>query len=783
MEKQKYLPHIDGLRALSVILVILFHFNIFFIGGYIGVDVFFTISGYLIIGSIVSQLEKGIFSPLVFWQKRIRRLLPAILATLFLCLLAGFLIMNPANFSYLAKQSFFALFSIINFTLLGEVDYFDQSSVDEPLVHFWSLAVEEQFYFVFPILALVVFSFVKKKGNFKTVMAVLLVVLSIVSIIAAEYLIRIGQKSAAYYMMPTRFSQLALGGLLALFFQSHLSDKFKGNISPAIHSLIVLSGVAAIFIVALNFRPTTSFPGMNGLFPTFGALAVLASGGRCHGVFKNALENRASSYLGKLSYSLYLVHWPVWVFLSYLMNYRLDGFEVLWPIILTFGFGMIIYHFVEMPIRFSKRFKGKSMYKVIVPALGVFAICSGLVRSNKGLDFRINQEGRDFIKAYPNSENYHQTHFGGNGYGAGIITKLGNANVKPDFLIIGDSKARQLAGGLDEYLRTTGRQVVMINHDGCPFVTTALMYTNGTINTSCQSATQLATTFAAANNLPIVSFRSWVFYPDKMRDLNGRRYKFPKEIRAREFAKIYLEFHTKIRKTRPVLLIGDNAGFKNVKPISDCFSRPLWVRSLCLKVQSFSVDNFEVPDIESYMTESVQKYDHVNFIPMADIFCHDGRCSQIAKNGDILNSDPYHLSKFGARSVAPKLLKVIRDSFGLDEYIPQIVLDPCDAQTPDIKRIALTAPFNSTGDVGWHISLPELASQASNNEAPSRSVYTLCETGKTIGTSNALHANIRDIGKGDYSHWNDYLLFSTSDNSNPNENGRHYELVLSQDKP
>ena len=195
MNKQPYLPHIDGLRALSVILVILFHFNVgVFTGGFIGVDVFFTISGYLIIGSIVAQLGKGEFSPLSFWQRRIRRLVPAILATLLLCFIAGFLIMSPANFEHLARQSFFALFSIINFTLLGEGDYFDQSSLDEPLVHFWSLSVEEQFYLAFPLLALATFAMVKKKANFKKTMGVLLLILSILSIIGAEYMIRTGHK-------------------------------------------------------------------------------------------------------------------------------------------------------------------------------------------------------------------------------------------------------------------------------------------------------------------------------------------------------------------------------------------------------------------------------------------------------------------------------------------------------------------------------------------------------------------------------------------------------------
>ena len=783
MGKQKYLPHIDGLRALSVVLVILFHFNVFFTGGFIGVDVFFTISGFLIIGSIVAQLDDGRFSPLDFWQRRIRRLIPAILATLFLCFIVGFVIMSPANFEYLARQSIFSLFSVINFTLLGESDYFDQSSLDEPLVHFWSLSVEEQFYLAFPLLALATFAMVKKKGNFKKTISIVLIFLSIISIISAEYMIRTGLKSAAYYMMPTRFSQLALGGLLAIYLQTPASKRFMDEISSKNHDLITASGLILICWVSIAFKSTTSFPGLNSLLPTIGALAVLGSGGRGGIQIKRLLENKFSSYIGKLSYSLYLVHWPVWVFLCYYFNHFFDGLSVMIPIALTFVFAALIYHLIEIPIRFSNRFKGKQMYRVIMPSLLGFFLISGTILFQKGMNFRLDKAGQAFIKDYPDTANFHRLHFGGNGYGAGVVNILGNPNAKPEFLIIGDSKARQLAIGLDEYLIAARRQAVMINYDGCPFVTRALMYTNGVPHDKCIAATEFAKSYATKNNIPILSIRSWVFYPDRLRDLDGRHYRFSKREKLAKFADIFLDYHESLSESAsqkvPILLVGDNTMFKNVKPISDCQARPSWVREICLKVKDLPLDIFELPKIEEYLKDKSQNIPNITYVHMGELFCPNGVCSQINKDGGILYSDPYHLSKTGSKQVAPILLDAVQKAFGLAEYVPQEILDVCDVNTPSVERHIIKPPFGKNGEVGWHIALPSLSARASNNDFPNRSQFVLCENGVKLGASNALHANIRDIGKGDYSHWDDYLIFSTSDNSNPNKNNKQYEFVIS----
>lgn len=653
MNKHKYLPHIDGLRAISVILVILFHFMIGpFSGGYIGVDVFFTISGFLIIGSIVSQLEAGKFSALDFWQRRIRRLIPAILATLFLCLAAGFLIMNPNGFSSLAKQSIFALFSLINFTLLGKVDYFDQSSPDEPLLHFWSLAVEEQFYFLFPIIALSLFFMLRKNENYKAVMIGILILLSIISVTVAESLIKSGQNLMAYYMMPTRFSQLAMGGVLAISLQYKRFETFLNWIPQTIHALITMSGIVAIGYVATRFTVNTSFPGLNSTLPTYGALAVLMSGGRNY--LKPALENPVAAYIGKLSYSLYLVHWPVWAFLAYYLNRHPEGVEVVGALLTSFGLSMFIYHFIEKPFRFGTAFKGRSMYKFLIPGIAAMIFCTGTIVKLQGVPERLPSDRMEFVK---DAKNYHKVNFGGRNYN-GDQNELGDPNAKASFLLIGDSKARQFAFGLDKYLKERHQKAILISADGCPMIESLIRYVDGKPLKKCLDRIQQVIKFANTTTLPIISIRSWSYAGPLY--YKGQPFSIKDKGSPEIYANLHVRFHQQLLSTgktkRQIYMIGSNQGFRNSSSITDCLTRPSWIGLYCLKSNNFNAKDYELPEVEKIIQKESAKNSGITYIPMIDIFCETGVCSQFSSNGDVMFSDPNHLSKIGSEALSRKLL-------------------------------------------------------------------------------------------------------------------------------
>ena len=299
MDELKYRRDIDGLRAISVLAVILYHYDLSAAGGFIGVDCFFVISGYLITSIIVKQLNNGQFSFLEFYVRRIRRILPAVIFVILATLLSGYFILLPSMYAKLGDSALYAAFGASNFYFFWHTGYFDTVSEFHPLLHTWSLAVEEQFYLLWPLLLLSVTRFTKGRASF-TLAALGLVL--VISLVISIYTVSVDQKHA-FYMLESRAWELSLGGLLAFL--------------PAVTNRVVSSvlSVAGLLLVGLSItylNPEMKFPGANALYPCVGAALLILP----------KRENFVSAFLslpplvfvGKISYSLYLWHWPVLVF-------------------------------------------------------------------------------------------------------------------------------------------------------------------------------------------------------------------------------------------------------------------------------------------------------------------------------------------------------------------------------------------------------------------------------------------------------------------------------------
>lgn len=659
MAQTKYYSHIDGLRAISVALVVLFHYQIGpFFGGYLGVDIFFTISGFLIIGSIVDLQEQVSFSMTDFWQRRIRRLLPAILTTLTACIAAGFLLMTPDDFAFLAQQSLLSLFSAINFSLLGETDYFALKQSTDPLLHLWSLAVEEQFYIVFPLLASLVYAKFADTKTVRTRLIGILVFLSIVSVIASQWLISNGSQLAAYYMMPTRFSQLALGGVLALYLGSMAGRRNFEKLSTGFHTACVVLGLALVLYGALLFDHQTPFPGYRALLPTLGAMLILLSG--AHSGLSQIFENPVSTYIGKLSFSLYLVHWPVWIFSIYYLDRQLSDFETLLALLATFALSAGMYHGIETPIRFSERFSGARMYRVVLPAFNLVLLSTIVVIATQGLPSRLEEDRQELAQG---AKDFHRLHFGGTGYLGNSVHHLGNPDAEPDFIIIGDSKARQFAIGLNTALQASRRAALLATHDGCPFVVGVIKLQDGKPLHSCHDMTEKALALVTEHDLPVIYITSWGHH-DYLRHHQNRK-KQERQVAEHEITQLRteltLEYIALLRAglspQTPIYLLGENTGFSSAQPIVNCLTKPTWLGLPCFKGNEFSPDSYEVPPVERLLAQNLPA--NVHFIPMVEIFCPGGSCRQVSANGEILFSDPYHLSEWGSRLMSPTLLDII----------------------------------------------------------------------------------------------------------------------------
>ena len=343
-----YRPELDGLRAVAVLAVVLYHAGLGIGGGFIGVDVFFVISGYLITSLILKDLEAGRFSMLAFWERRARRIIPAAVVLVVVVLFAGWFLLLPTDYAKLGASSLaHAVFSA-NLYFWQTTSYFAGPAEEVPLLHTWSLAVEEQFYFFIPVLLLLLFKFKAHKCAFLILVFVALTVSSLaLSIWAVPRM-----PAAAFYLLPTRAWELALGSIAALIPLSSLAA-----VRSDIRSTLAWSGLVLILLPCLLYSSSTPFPGLAALPPCLGATLFIVfsntavSGADSKGLLVRMFSSKPMVAVGLVSYSLYLWHWPLFAFSNYWSLSELSLGRSLSLVLLSGLLAYLSWRFVETPFR------------------------------------------------------------------------------------------------------------------------------------------------------------------------------------------------------------------------------------------------------------------------------------------------------------------------------------------------------------------------------------------------------------------------------------------------
>jgi peptidoglycan/LPS O-acetylase OafA/YrhL len=330
-----YRPDVDGLRAVAVLLVVLQHGDLMFAGGFIGVDVFFVISGFLITRLILKDCQSGTFTLRGFWLRRVRRIVPAGTVAVAATLAVGAFLVTPPILGQLAESAVAQQCAASNLYFLARGGYFDTPSGHQPLLHTWSLGVEEQFYFVWPLL--LVWLWRRACRAVRPVVALLAVASLALSVGLTRY-----YPPLAFYLMPTRMWQLLLGA--AVLF---LPDRAAAALGRT--PLAGLVGLGLILLPAVAYSAETPFPGLAALLPCLGAALVIASPCRARRSVSGLLAAGPAVFIGLASYSIYLWHWPVMVYA------RALGFGGLAaaPVVAALGLlaGILSYRFVETPFR------------------------------------------------------------------------------------------------------------------------------------------------------------------------------------------------------------------------------------------------------------------------------------------------------------------------------------------------------------------------------------------------------------------------------------------------
>lgn len=332
-----YRSDIDGLRTIAVLLVILNHAGFTAIsGGFIGVDVFFVISGFLITSIIAPKIKDKTFSIGWFLSRRIKRLMPVLFFIIIASILLFSFVMLPQDLVKFYRSIVWVILYGANFFFWREHGgYFDGNSSEVPLLHTWSLAVEEQYYLVWPIMLMVMFKFLGSKRT---------IALSLFICIAATIFSQWGTEvtiGAAYYLLPTRFFELLVGSCLALGW------RYLPKPSVIVQNTLSLSGLALIIFGAFYLTEHHSFPGYNALYPVIGTAFIIYASGGLVGRF---LSTKPMIYSGNISYSLYLWHWPILAFIRY-TSIELTLSAQVAVIVLTYLLSMFSYRFIEEPFR------------------------------------------------------------------------------------------------------------------------------------------------------------------------------------------------------------------------------------------------------------------------------------------------------------------------------------------------------------------------------------------------------------------------------------------------
>ena len=433
MDARRYRPEIDGLRAVAVIGVVMFHLGLGFPGGFVGVDVFFVISGYLITGILLRQLNEGRFSLVDFWARRVRRIAPAALVMVVVTLLIGGFLQTPDRYASLARSAMAHVVMASNCYFTRDQGYFAESSDLEPLLHTWSLSVEEQFYLIFPLL--MVFVWKRWNGRIFLLMAVAAVASFAWSLVEVP-----SDPQAAFFLLPSRGWELLAGAMLAAIPASGMARRPREVVS-ALGLILVL---APMFL----FGKETAFPGPAAIPPVLGAALLIYAGGAT--LAGRVLSARPLVGIGLISYSLYLWHWPLTVFARE-VSFELPLMWKLAILVASLTLGYLSWRWIETPFRTGSFLgtKKRSLRFGALSAVLLFSTAWGIWNSG-GMPSRLPERSQQMIS---------DLEWNGGEYSSAKskATQIGERSKGPlDFVLWGDSHGASAAAAVDEVGKKLG---------------------------------------------------------------------------------------------------------------------------------------------------------------------------------------------------------------------------------------------------------------------------------------------------------------------------------------
>lgn len=641
-----YRPEIDGVRAIAVVGVLLFHAGFSaFSGGYAGVDVFFVISGYLITRNILTRIDAGRFSYVRFFVNRARRLFPALLTTICVTFLVGALLFTPPHLRKLAEAAIASVLAVSNVYFWSEASYWDIESAFKPLLHVWSLSVEEQFYFIWPVMLLLA----SRANNKRIARVVLLAAVGLTSLLFAAYL-GLHHPVATFYWMPWRAFEFMIGAAVIWL---EIIARPHGRLWPEI---MAVGGLGMIIVSFLAYTEHTPFPFPGALFPCIGTALLIWAGGSC--LTSKLWANRPMIWTGRISYSLYLVHWPLITYYNYWRFAPPTLFEQTGLVIGSFALGFLLNTFVEKRFRQS-RTSDRSSDAVFVSVSAAAQIAVVAIALNAKLDdgwpWRLQQAEPLSPSILAKLSPWCLDETGLCGAPAGTVA------------LIGDSHADQFAGAVAESLKQAGlRGTLYKTASAC-----ALMQDNYAVNAlherwtnRCRIGQREWRNRIEAENPTLVILSSFWLYGVSSRW--PARYVDDHSTAMPNISQSRASFERKITETvewltanhRKVIIIGSTVLVD--RPPSACYGRPdVFSSPDCQKLNVVSD-----PEAQAYLSGFFRKLiagrSDALYVDVAGALCEGAQCL-LAENGTSLYMDRHHLTPYGAMWVQDNAFKQLTD--------------------------------------------------------------------------------------------------------------------------
>jgi len=639
---------INGLRAVAVLIVLLFHLGFkFFSGGFVGVDVFFVISGFLMTSIICSRLDKKSFSFRAFMKARIKRIVPALLFVILALAAAGYFFFTPVKYSRLSSNALASLGFVSNFIFSNKTDYFANASQDNFLLHTWSLSVEWQFYVLFPWLIIAL-----RKFNSKHYFNIAMLFVFALSFIFAVAFTEINQ-TKAFFLLPSRIYELLAGSFVYLYGNKFSKEKH-----------ISLLGLLLIIAATIFYDETIAFPSFYALLPVIGAVLVLSENAK-----SRILDNKVMQYFGNISYSLYLWHWPILSVINYLeieADFKLRLLTAIASIIMAH----ISYSFIERPFR--KRYSTEKLKSNMVYLGACFvavALFLASVHSSDGFKFRVS---KDILEA--ETEHIYKPSRAVNclyDYNEkdGIADcKMGNENSVPTIAVWGDSHADVAIKSLVDLVEEKGVSFKLYSYGGCPPILGALQISKKDKYRCSNVNQQTFDEIVGDNNIKdvfIVSRWPIYIYGYNEHSVSDSYIGFDDKVKVEDTVKLFADYKENIIKSLCKLA-------STGKKVHVFESVPEMGVNVPASYSKFTMIYNKVHDVtiprnvydyrnrlvDEALKIAAEQCSNVDVIDVKDLFCDSNYCYG-TKDGKALYFDDDHLSIYGSDLLRPLFEKAL----------------------------------------------------------------------------------------------------------------------------